>query len=230
MTESTFPFDAPGDDAAPREGSRRKLALAGLAGALVVAAVGYFGVMPMLSSDSAAATPATHAAPKKQDQKKDGKAKPAAKAPAKPIAQPKTYNDTDSRDDPFHPLVEPPQQIAAAPDGVVAPPAGTDGGTGVVTAPGTSGSGTTAGSGTTSGGTTSGSSASVGGQRVALVHVYTKDGKQFAQTKVGDTVYSPAVGSTFATSYKLLATSGKTATYLFGDEQFTLTEGQEVLK
>jgi hypothetical protein len=60
--------------------------------------------------------------------------------------------------------------------------------------------------------------------------VYTKNGKQYAQTKVGDKVYSPLVGEVFGGSYKLLATSGKSATYLFGDEQFSLSEGQEVLK
>ena len=65
---------------------------------------------------------------------------------------------------------------------------------------------------------------------VALVTVYEKDGTQYAQTKVGETVYAPKVGGVFAGQFKLLATSGKTATYLFGDEQFTLCEGQEVLK
>ena len=86
------------------------------------------------------------------------------------------------------------------------------------------------GTGSTGSGSVPGGSASVGGQRVALVTVYAKDGKQYAQTKVGDKVFTPMVGEVFGGSYKLLATNGKTATYLFGDEQFSLTEGQEVLK
>ncbi|HEU0132834.1 MAG TPA: hypothetical protein VFQ85_17780 [Mycobacteriales bacterium] len=206
MSESTFPFEAAGDE--PESGTdRRKLALVAGAGVLLVALLGYFVVLPMLSGGDAAPLAAVpHSAPKAK-----AKAKAAA-APAapKPVAQPASYADVSARTDPFKPLIE--QQVAAP---VVAPPAG---GTGSVPVSG----------GTT--GTTSGSAATVAGQRVALVHVYAKDGKSYAQTKVGDTVFSPVVGETFGGSFKLLATSGKTATYLFGDEQFSLSEGQEVLK
>jgi hypothetical protein len=220
MTESTFPFDAPGDEPeAPAEGSKRKLALVAGAGALAVAVLGYFVVVPMLSGsgDTSGPVAIVHRAPKKATTKAKAKAKPAAK----PVAQPASYADVSARTDPFKPLIVEPE-APAAPAGVVAPPAGTD----------TSGGTTAAGSETTAGstGSTPAGSASVGGQRVALVHVYAKDGKSYAQTKVGDKVYSPTVGGVFAGSYKLLATSGKTATYLFGDEQFSLSEGQEVLK
>jgi hypothetical protein len=212
MIEISFPFDAAAEEPESGGGTdRRKLALVAGAGALVVAVLGYFVVVPMLSGSSDEGSPVAsvvHRATAK-------KAKPAAKpAAAKPLPQPASYADVSGRQDPFKPLVVEPvvaPVAPAAPAGAV-PPAGT-----------TAGSGATAGS-------AGGSSASVGGQRVALVHVFTKDGKQFAQTKVGDTVYTPAVGGVFGGSYKLLATSGKTATYLFGDEQFSLSEGQEVLK
>lgn len=206
MTESTFPFEAAGEEPeAP--GDRRKMALVAGAGALAVAVLGYFVVVPMLSGDDSSATEA-RVVRKKAPVTAPKVAKPAAK---KPVAQPATYADTSARQDPFKPLVVEP--VAAPP--VVVDPA----------APPVTG-GTT----TTPGGTTGGSSTNVGGQRVALVTVYAKDGKNYAQTKVGDTVYSPVVGEIFGGSYKLLAVSGKTATYLFGDEQFTLSEGQEVLK
>jgi biotin carboxyl carrier protein len=208
MTESTFPFGTGEEaDSAPR--SNRKAALVAGAGALAVAVVGYFVVLPMFSgSDSG--TPVAVV----KHSTTNAKAKTTAKAVTKPkaVTQPASYADVSARQDPFKPLVVAP--VAADP--AAAPAAPATGGTAAVP-PATSGS-------------TGGSSASVGGQRVALVHVYTKNGKQYAQTKVGDKVYSPLVGEVFGGSYKLLATSGKSATYLFGDEQFSLSEGQEVLK
>jgi hypothetical protein len=211
MTESSFPFETTGEEPETTGGGdRRKVALVAGAGALAVAVLGYFVVVPMLSGsadESPVASVVHHTVTTK-------KAKAPAKPAVKPLPQPASYADVSARQDPFKPLVaEPVAAPVAAPAGAV-PPAGT----------------TTTTTGTTSGSTAGGSSASVGGQRVALVHVYTKDGKQYAQTKVGDTVYTPAVGGVFAGSYKLLATSGSTATYLFGDEQFSLSEGQEVLK
>lgn len=217
MTESTFPFVAAADDE-PEKADRRKLVLGAGVGALLVATLGYFVVVPAFggggdSADSEALVvrrrPAA-TAPKK----------PAAKPGAKKPAQPATYADISARTDPFKPLVAEP--VVAAPV-FGAPPAtgGTTGGTGT----GTTGGGTTAPTGTKTG-----SSTTVGAQRVALVTIYAKDGKSYAQTKVGDTVYTPVVGDVFAGTYKLLAVSGKQATYLYGDEQFTLSVGQEVLK
>jgi hypothetical protein len=217
MTESSFPFETTGEGPeATGGGDRRKVALVAGAGALAVAVLGYFVVVPMLSGSADDESPVASVVHHTVSTKKAKT--PAKPAVAKPLPQPASYADVYARQDPFKPLVVEPVAPAApaAPAGAV-PPAGT-------TTTGTTGS--TSGSGSTAGG----SSASVGGQRVALVHVYTKDGKQYAQTKVGDTVYSPAVGGVFAGSYKLLATSGSTATYLFGDEQFSLSEGQEVLK
>jgi hypothetical protein len=215
MTESSFPFAAAGEEVAETGTDRKKLLLVAVAGVLAVAVLGYFVVLPKLSGsadDAPVASVVHHRTPAQQA------TTTAKKAAAKTVAQPPAYADVSARQDPFKPLVAKPVEVPAAAPGAVPPPTGTTGTTG-----------TTAGS-TTSGSTSSGSSASVGGQRVALVHVFSKDGKSYAQTKVGDTVYTPGVGGVFAGSYKLLATSGKTATYLFGDEQFSLSEGQEVLK
>lgn len=237
MTESNFPFEVAGDedvDAAP--GSKRKLAIVGGAGVTALAVVGYFVVLPMLSGgsadDSAPVAVRRGKAPVTAADAKAAKAKAgAAKPAAKPAVQPASYNDVSARQDPFKPLVAEPVKAPAAP---VAPPAdgsGTGSGTGAVPPADGSGTGTgTTGTGSTGTGSAPGGSATVGGQRVALVTVYAKDGKQYAQTKVGDKVHTPMVGEVFAGTYKLLATNGKTATYLFGDEQFSLSEGQEVLK
>lgn len=203
MTESTFPFAAGEEAETSGSTDRRKLALVAGAGALVVALLGYFVVMPMLSGSKGGSSDAfvvQHHTPAKSKTKTTA----VKKAPVKAVTQPASYADVSARQDPFKPLVA--ETPAAAAPGAVAP----------------------AGS-TTSGSTTS-SSTTVTGTRVALLHVYTQDGTTYAQTRVGDTVYTPAVGATFGGKYKLLATSGKTATYLFGDEQFSLSEGEEVLK
>jgi len=197
MTESTFPFEATAEE--PETGdNRRKMVLVAGAGALAVAVLGYFVVVPMLSGPASESSSfvAVHHAPKK---KTTAVKKPAAK----PAAQPASYNDISARQDPFRPLVEVPPPAAPA---------------------ATTGDGTT---GTTDGTT---APAAVAGTRVILLHVYSKDGKSYASTKVGDKVYTPVVGSTFAESYKLLAVNGTSATYLFGEEQFSLSEGQEVVK
>jgi hypothetical protein len=209
MSESSFPFEAAAEEPASGGGDRRKLVAVGGLGALMVAVLGYFVVLPAFAGDTTESAPLTIV--KKAPQKKAAKAaaKPAAK---KPLAQPASYDDVAGRKDPFLSLSPKVVVETAAP----AAPTTTD----------TTGGATTGG---TTGGT-SGSATTVSGQRVALVTVYDRDGAQYAQTKVGETVYTPKVGDVFAGQFKLLATSGKTATYLFGDEQFTLSVGQEVLK
>jgi hypothetical protein len=74
------------------------------------------------------------------------------------------------------------------------------------------------------------STASSTSQPVTLVKVYSKNGKTFAQTKIGSTLYTPAVGQTFAGTFQLLSINGTAATYVQGDEQFSLSVGQVVLK
>ena len=43
-------------------------------------------------------------------------------------------------------------------------------------------------------------------------------------------MYTPAVGDTFASTFKLVSVRDACASYLNGDESFSLCEGQEVLK
>lgn len=192
--------------------SRKKLLLAGVGGVAVLALVGTFVVMPMLSSGEEDTAPLV---PKKKAPAAAAKA-PAAKAPAKaPAAKelPKTY-DEDFQRDPFKPLYVESSDRGA---GVAAPGSGT----GAVPAPPAPAAPAPAAGGT---------SANVGGNRVALMDVFVRSGKTYAQTKVGSTVHTPPVGATFATTYRLLSASGTCATYQYGDEQFQLCEGQEVLK
>ena len=43
-------------------------------------------------------------------------------------------------------------------------------------------------------------------------------------------MYSPLAGQTFAGTFELLSINGKAATYVQGDEQFSLSVGQVVLR
>jgi cytoskeletal protein RodZ len=88
---------------------------------------------------------------------------------------------------------------------------------------------------TSSGGTTTsttapptqpgnGASQTVGGHTVVLLDTFTANGVEQAQVEVDGTVYDPSVGQTFGPNkqYRLQSVSGNCATFLYGDESFTL--------
>lgn len=70
----------------------------------------------------------------------------------------------------------------------------------------------------------------VGGYKVKLVDVFTKKGERKAQVQVDSTVYTVDPGEDFAGSFRLVSLSGECASMLFGDDQFTICEGEEILK
>ena len=89
------------------------------------------------------------------------------------------------------------------------------------------------GDGGTGGGSGSGSgdgSSTVGGHRVRVVDVYRAKQGPTAQVEVDSTVYTASEGERFADNFELVNASGQCATMLFGDDQFTLCEGEEILK
>jgi hypothetical protein len=111
-------------------------------------------------------------------------------------------------------------------------------GSGTTTGGATTG-GTQIGGATNTGGGTTGQSdpnggtagaSSVGGHRVKVVDVYRAQGGPRAQVAVDGTVYTADEGERFADSFQLLSAAGECATMLFGDDQFTLCEGEEILK
>lgn len=67
----------------------------------------------------------------------------------------------------------------------------------------------------------------IGNHRVKVIDVYG-DGR--AQIQVDGTVYTVDEGEGFAGNFRLVSTSGSCATILFGDDEFTLCEGEEILK
>ena len=91
-----------------------------------------------------------------------------------------------------------------------------------------SGTGTTTTTSTSSGGADEGEE--VGGHRVRVVDVFSSQGARRAQIQVDGTVYTVDEGERFANNFQLMSTSGRCATMLFGDDEFTLCEGEEILK
>jgi hypothetical protein len=70
----------------------------------------------------------------------------------------------------------------------------------------------------------------VSGTEVRVVDVFRSEGSKRAQIRVEGTVYIVDEGETFAESFRLLSISGKCASLLFGDDQFTLCEGESAVK
>jgi hypothetical protein len=63
-----------------------------------------------------------------------------------------------------------------------------------------------------------------------VVDVYNEGGNARAQVQVDGTVYTVDEGERFADNFQLMSTSGQCATMLYGDDEFTLCEGEEILK
>ena len=152
--------------------------------------------------------------------------------------------------DPFS--LPPQFQTIAPPSGVTGPgptggggtgPGPTGGGTGPgptggggVTGPGPTGGGGVTGPGPTGGGgvtgpgptgstnpPTNGSTTVIGGHTVVLIDTFTSNGVSHATVEVDGIVYNPAEGATFAGgNFELRDVAGNCATFLFGDESFTL--------
>jgi hypothetical protein len=68
-----------------------------------------------------------------------------------------------------------------------------------------------------------GSSQNVGGSTVVLLDIFQRDGATHVQVEVDGTVYDVVVGEQFASGrFELRSVGGNCATFLFGDERFTL--------
>jgi hypothetical protein len=119
------------------------------------------------------------------------------------------------------PFSLPPEFVTGAPTG----PSGSTGpGPTGPTGTGSPGpTGPTGSPGTTSPTPSNGSSTVIGGHSVVLIDTYTANGVQHASVSVDGTVYHPAEGDTFAGgNFELRDVAGDCATFLFGDQSFTL--------
>ena len=81
----------------------------------------------------------------------------------------------------------------------------------------------TGGSPSPTGGGHHGTSMNIGGFTVTLIDTFTLDGIEMVQVQVDGTVYDRAEGETFhGGDYEVDSISGDCATFLFGEEDFTL--------
>jgi hypothetical protein len=186
-------------------------------GALVVvlAALWFFFLKSDGSPEAAPASDSTTSAPandkgnkkdkagRKSEAKDKGKAKDKKKNVVKAPVTPVESFEVFAPKDPFDPLVS------------------------------ASTGGTDAGSDTSAGAVTSATTSadSTGGHTVRLVDIFTgAGGEERAQVQVDDTVYRVSEGKVFADSFELVSIDNGCATMLFGDDQFTICEGEELLK
>jgi hypothetical protein len=155
---------------------------------------------------SKAQTAATEDAKKEKSRRKsDGKGK--AKKDKKEVAEaPKTpaapveSSEVFAPKDPFEPLI-----------------AASTGGTGGSDSSGDSGSNNTSGD--------------TSAHTVRLADIYAAaGGAERARIQVDDNVYRVSEGEVFAETFQLVSIDNGCATILFGDDQFSLCKGEEVLK
>lgn len=64
----------------------------------------------------------------------------------------------------------------------------------------------------------------VGGHDVRVLDVFVRDGEELVQVEVDGDVFTVGEGDTFAGNFQVVSIDGRCATFLFGDEQFTLCE------
>ena len=70
----------------------------------------------------------------------------------------------------------------------------------------------------------------VGSHSVKLVDAVAQGGGSLAEIDVDDTLHTVEEGERFAENFQLVSVEGACATMLFGDEQFTTCEGEQILK
>ena len=204
--------------AGDRTRSPAVLALA-VAGLLLLLLIVWFFFLRSPDEPESVATAPTAEAPVDAEEEEE-----VAPAPSK--QDPVETFEVFAPKDPFDPLIS----QAAAGGGDPGTAGGTVAGADGTTTATPAGDGTTTTTTTTQGGGGSRSD-EIGGHRVRVVDVFSGGGgERRAQIQVDGTVYTVNEGERFASNFQLLDTSGACATMLFGDDEFTLCEGEEVLK
>lgn len=159
-------------------------------------------------------------------------AAPAAPAEAAPVETFEVFNTKN----PFMPLrgavttpagkpASAPVTQTVTPSPVVTPVA--------VTTPGAVATVVTAAPAPVQAGATGGqATAPVQSTRVALLDVFTEGDRVVANVRVNDTVSKVAAGDTFASNFKVVSLDAteRCGRFLFGDDQFRLCRGEELLK
>lgn len=73
-------------------------------------------------------------------------------------------------------------------------------------------------------------SVSCDGRNVSLVDVFTEDGTETAVVRIDDVIYEVEAGEQFASNFVVRSIETSCVTLQYGDDAFTLCEGEAVLK
>jgi hypothetical protein len=142
-------------------------------------------------------------------------APPPAVAPSpSPAATPPRFTFFSGRD-PFLPLVVAPEAVGEAPSGETPAPGESPAPPVVEPSPGAEG-GVTPEGGTT-----------IGGHTVRVIDIFQQGGQQVVQVEVDGETFTVAEGEEFSDNFRVESIQGTCASFLFGDEPFTLCEGGE---
>jgi hypothetical protein len=166
--------------------------------------------------------------PQPQETTPDEETPAPSEAPAEVVQARVTSYEVFLARDPFEPVIPEAQPAAAGP--TTSP---TTSPTAAPTTSPTSSPTSPTSSPTTSpapGGCVTGQAVSCDGQTVSLVDVFTEDGVASAVVQVNDTLYEVAANEVFADSYRVLSIEPPCVTLQYGDDRFSLCEGESVLK
>jgi hypothetical protein len=67
----------------------------------------------------------------------------------------------------------------------------------------------------------------MGGRNVSVIDVFTRDGRELVQVQVDGETFVVGEGDTFAGNFRVVSIEDPCATFLFGDETFTVCEPGE---
>jgi len=136
-------------------------------------------------------------------------------SPSPTVTSPPETGQTFEGKDPFQPLV-----VAAA--------VGSTGGTTGGSTGGSTGSPAPQPSGSITG--VNGGSSGTPSTTVTLIDIRKVNGKLVATVDVDGKDYTAGVGQTFAQNFRVISLTSSCGTFVFGDERFSLCEGQEINK
>lgn len=213
-----------------RTGRRVTGLQAGLGAVIAVVLLGLAWFLFLRGGPEAAEAPAATVAPATEPAETGGGTDQAAKPPQKNDEGPVETDKLFAPKDPFEPLVDP----AGDTDTTAADTTGTD-----TTGTDTTGTDTTGGEGdgvtetgipgaNDDGGGSGGGD--VAGFRVELLDVDKRGREPSATVSVNGTSYDVSEKEVFAEHFKVLNIYGQCSSMLFGDVQFTLCKGQQILK
>jgi hypothetical protein len=139
---------------------------------------------------------------------------PAVTPSPSPTGRPPRFTFFSGRD-PFLPLVVAPEAVGEAPTGEEPAPGESPGAPVVEPSPGAEQEVVPEGATT------------IGGHTVRIIDIFEQGGEQVVQVEVDGETFTVSEGEEFSDNFRVESIQGTCASFLFGDEPFTLCEGGE---